>query len=94
MYIAETILEVRKRISRHKSTIRTGLTDLPIPKNIIEKSHTVSQLRYRVIDSVPPLRRGKDRMARLREKELMWIHKLDTLAPRRLNWDFNLHAIL
>lgn len=82
-----------KRISKHKSTIRTGLNDLPVPKHFAEKAHSISQLRFRVIDSILTLRRGGDRQLLLRERELMWIHKLDCLAPRGLNLEFKIHSV-
>lgn len=47
--------EVKYRITKHKSTLRKGLTDLPVPANFLEKAHTISQLRFRVIDGVPKL---------------------------------------
>lgn len=85
-------MKIRKRISKRKSTIRTRLTDLPIPKHFTEQSHTISLLEFRIIDSVSIPRRGGDRLAMFKEKELMWIHKLDRLAPKGLNLDFKLHA--
>ncbi|CAJ0927124.1 unnamed protein product [Ranitomeya imitator] len=54
-YVGETTTAVKVRISKHKSTIRTGLTDLPIPKHFVDMRHSVNQLRFRVIDSVPVL---------------------------------------
>lgn len=86
-------MEIRMRISKHKSTIRTGINKLPIPKHFHEQAHTIGQLKFCVIDSVPPLRRGGDRHATLLEKEMMWIHKLDCIAPRGLNVEFKLHTI-
>lgn len=93
VYVGETTMEVRQRISKHKSTIRTGLVDLLIPKHFIDESHTINQLKYKVIDSVPPLRRGGDRQAKLMEKELRWIHRLDCLYPKGLNIEFKLQSL-
>ncbi|CAJ0965397.1 unnamed protein product [Ranitomeya imitator] len=90
MYVGETTMEVRQRISKHKSTIRTNLTDLPIPKHFSECRHSVNQLRFRVIDGVPTLRRGGDRNLILKQKELRWISVLGTLQPKGLNLDYNL----
>lgn len=83
IFIGETTIEIRKRISKHKSTIRTGLTDLPIPKHFMEMVHYLSQLKSRVIDSVPIPRRGGDRQAML----------MDCLSPRGLNLEFKLHTV-
>lgn len=55
VYIGETTMEIRQRISKHKSTIRTGMTELPIPKHFAEKQHSINHLKFRVIDSVAPL---------------------------------------
>lgn len=87
-YVAETTEEVKYRITQHKSTIRRGLTDLPVPAHFIEKGHTISQLRYRVIDGVSKSRRGGDRQQLLKKRELFWIFTLDTLAPKGLNLEY------
>lgn len=84
VYVGETTMEIRMRISKHKSTIRTGLNELTLPKHFEEQAHTIGQLRFRVIDSVPPLRRGSDRCVKWMEKELMWIHRLGCLMPDQL----------
>ncbi|CAJ0931144.1 unnamed protein product [Ranitomeya imitator] len=89
-YVGETTMEIKARISKHKSTIRTKMVDLPIPKHFIESGHSVSQLRFRVIDGVPPLRRGGDRVKLLKKKELRWISKLGSRQPGGLNVDYNL----
>ncbi|CAJ0922858.1 unnamed protein product [Ranitomeya imitator] len=91
-YIGETTMEVRARIIKHKSTVRTGLTELPVPKHFLEHKHSVNQLRFRVIDSVPTLRRGGDRLQLLKQKELKWIFMLGSLQPGGLNLDFNLQT--
>ncbi|CAJ0962494.1 unnamed protein product [Ranitomeya imitator] len=80
-YVGETTMEVRARIIKHKSTVRTGLTELPVPKHFLEHKHSVNQLRFRVIDSVPTLRRGGDRLQLLKQKELKWIFMLGSLQP-------------
>ncbi|CAJ0958430.1 unnamed protein product [Ranitomeya imitator] len=90
-YVGETTMEVRARITKHKSTVRTGLTELPVPKHFIDNKHSVNQLRFRVIDSVPVLRREGNRLQILKTKELRWIYTLGLLQPKGLNIDFNLH---
>lgn len=42
-------MEIHKRISKHRSTIRTGLNELPIPKHFSAKTHTISQLKVNII---------------------------------------------
>ncbi|CAJ0940184.1 unnamed protein product [Ranitomeya imitator] len=87
-YVGETTMEVRARISKHTSTIRTKLLDLPVPRHFHDKGDSVNQLRYRVIDDVPVMRRGGDRITLLKRKELRWIFELDTLHPRGMNLDY------
>ncbi|CAJ0923204.1 unnamed protein product [Ranitomeya imitator] len=40
-------MEIKARISKHKSTIRTGLTELPIPRHFLSMVHSINQLRFR-----------------------------------------------
>lgn len=61
------------------------MIEFPIPKHFPEMSHTVSQLRFRVIDYVPPLRRRGHRHVMLKKKELMWIRRLVSLSILGLN---------
>ncbi|CAJ0942417.1 unnamed protein product [Ranitomeya imitator] len=89
-YVGETTMQIKACISKHKSTIRTKMMDLPIPKHFIESCHAISQLRFRVIDNVPPLRRGSDMVKLLKQKELGWISKLGSRHPGGLNVDYNL----
>ncbi|OCT61096.1 hypothetical protein XELAEV_18047124mg [Xenopus laevis] len=51
-YVGETTQNVKERIKQHKSNIRCKLLHLPIPAHFHEMKHTVSQLRYQVIDNV------------------------------------------
>ncbi|OCT76332.1 hypothetical protein XELAEV_18031531mg [Xenopus laevis] len=70
------------RIKQHKSNVRCGYTHLPIPAHFAAARHTVSQLRYQVIDSVEPLRRGGDRTLQLKKLEMKWIQKSRDAGPR------------
>ncbi|CAJ0965360.1 unnamed protein product [Ranitomeya imitator] len=94
LYVGETTQSVRDRISKHKYTIRCQNLLLPIPHHFHSAGHSISQLRYQVIDSVPPPRRGGDRVALLHRKEAFWIHTLETLAPKGLNRDYELMAFV
>ncbi|KAG9465055.1 hypothetical protein GDO78_019010 [Eleutherodactylus coqui] len=89
LYVGETITEVRKRIANHKSNIRTKKRELPIPKHFEDFNHSVSQMRFRIIDSVGKDTRGGDRERRLKLLEAKWIFMLDALAPNGLNLDYN-----
>ncbi|CAJ0930580.1 unnamed protein product [Ranitomeya imitator] len=59
LYVGETTMEVKARISKHRSTIRMALIDLPVLRHFKEKGHLVTQLQFRVINDVPVLRRGE-----------------------------------
>lgn len=87
-YVGETTQKVKDRIKQHKSNGRYGCVHLPIPAHFAEARHTVSQLRYQVIDSVEPLRRGGDWTLQLKKLEMKWIHKLGTLGPGGLNREY------
>ncbi|CAJ0959327.1 unnamed protein product [Ranitomeya imitator] len=93
-YVGETTMEVKPRISKHKSTIRTKLIELSVPRHFHELGYSVNQLRYRVIDDVPVLRRGGDRVSLLKKKELKWIFELDTLFPKGLNIEYQQSCLL
>lgn len=56
-------MEVRTWINKHKNTIRTQQTELPA--HFVTNGHSVSQLKLKIIDGVPPLRRGGDRQRAL-----------------------------
>ncbi|XP_073497333.1 uncharacterized protein [Phyllobates terribilis] len=87
-YVGETTQHIRDRISQHKSTIRCRRTMLPIPAHFLAMSHGISQLRYQVIDHIPPHRRGGNRIKKLKKRELYWIHTLQTLTPKGLNREY------
>ncbi|CAJ0934573.1 unnamed protein product [Ranitomeya imitator] len=87
-YVGETTQHIRDRISQHKSTIRCGRTLLPIPAHFLDFKHQVSQLRYQIIDHVTIMRRGGDRIKKLKERESFWIYSLQTLSPLGLNREY------
>ncbi|OCU02331.1 hypothetical protein XELAEV_18008094mg [Xenopus laevis] len=66
-YVGETTQKVKDLIKQHKSNIRCTYTHLPMPAHFSEARHTVSQLRYQVIDSIGSLRRGGDRVPLLKK---------------------------
>ncbi|CAJ0944595.1 unnamed protein product [Ranitomeya imitator] len=94
LYVGETTQAIRNRISKHKSTIRCQNLLLPIPSHFIDKGHSISQLKFQVIEHVPQLRRGGNRISHLKRREAFWIHTLDTLHPKGLNRDYDLAAFL
>lgn len=80
-------MEVKARITKHKST-RTQQLDLPVAAHFVAEGHSVSQLKFKIIDGIPPKRRGGDRTKLLLKKELFWIFSLDTMTPRGLNLEY------
>lgn len=59
--MGETTQKVKDRIARHKYSIRNKLDKFPLAGHFIEKGHTVSQLRFMVIDGIPKNRCGGNR---------------------------------
>lgn len=94
IYVGETKCDLKTRLNNHRYTIRKQRLDLPVPKHFSELGHNEWDLRCMIIDSVPPLRRGGDRLMKLRKKELDWIFKLEALKPRGLNLEFKTHAMM
>ncbi|KAM8952235.1 LOW QUALITY PROTEIN: uncharacterized protein RCH25_043022 [Pelodytes ibericus] len=95
LYVGETTRQVKKRISEHKTSIRTALAGgntnkVPVAKHFKEAGHNVNQLRFQVIDAAAPPRRGGSREKILKQKETKWINILDTISPRGLNEDYEL----
>ncbi|OCT59747.1 hypothetical protein XELAEV_18000617mg, partial [Xenopus laevis] len=94
IYVGETIQKVKSRISQHRFTINTGNMALSLSKHFKEKGHTAEQLRFTILETVPPLRRGGDRELKLKQREVWWIKKLNSLHPNGLNKDYNLYLFL
>ncbi|OCT87604.1 hypothetical protein XELAEV_18021301mg, partial [Xenopus laevis] len=94
LYVGETVQKVKSRISQHKSTIKSGNLALPLSRHFLEHGHTSDQLRFMVLETVPPLKRGEDRELRLKQQEVWWINKLNTLHPHGLNKDYDLYLFL
>ncbi|OCT79951.1 hypothetical protein XELAEV_18026767mg [Xenopus laevis] len=94
IYVGETVQKIKSWISQHKSTIKLGNMGLPLSKHFKEKGHTAEQLRFTVLEMVPPLERGGDHELRLKQREVWWINKLNSLHPHGLNKDYNLYLFL
>ncbi|OCT90306.1 hypothetical protein XELAEV_18018918mg [Xenopus laevis] len=94
LYVGQTTRQVRDRIREHKSAIKTKKVDQAVAGHFVELGHGIHQLKFQVVDHVPPLRRGGDRAKRLLKKEASWIRRLDTLTPNGLNREYELHTIL
>lgn len=74
VYVGETTQRIQDRISKHRSTIRCQNTLLPVPYHFIQDSHSISQMRFQVIESVPIPGRGGNRVMLLKKKSFWNAH--------------------
>ncbi|OCT93930.1 hypothetical protein XELAEV_18011593mg [Xenopus laevis] len=79
IYIGETTQMVKSRISQIRSSINLGNMTLPGSKHFLEKGHTSDQLKFMVLENIPPLKRGGDRELKLKQREVWLINKLGSL---------------
>ncbi|OCT78618.1 hypothetical protein XELAEV_18029706mg [Xenopus laevis] len=90
IYVVETTQMIKLRISQQRSAINLGNMTLPVAKNFVEKGHTSSdQLRFMVLETIPPQKRGGDQELKLKKREVCWINKLNSLYPAGLNRDYD-----
>ncbi|OCT55250.1 hypothetical protein XELAEV_18003530mg, partial [Xenopus laevis] len=94
IYVGETTQMVKSRISQHRSSINLGNTTLPVSKHFVDLGHTADQLKFMVLEVVPPMKRGGDRELKLKRREVWWINMLKSLYPRGLNRDYDLFLFL
>lgn len=94
LYVGQTSCPVRERMREQKLAIRTGKKEQAVTSHFIAVGHGIHQLKYQVVDHVPSLRRGGDRVKILLRIEAIWIRKLEILAPYGLNREYDLLAIV
>lgn len=92
LYVGETTCTIKTRMNGHRYSIRKHRADLPMSKHFSEQGHSEWDLRFMVIDTVPKLKRGGNRLATLKKLELQWIHKLQTLKPKGMNVEFKVSS--
>lgn len=90
-YIAQTTRTIKTRINEQKSCIRTfkdkkeeiKYGETTAARHFFEKRHTISELRWVMVETVY----GDDRQMkkRLLQREVYWITILETPAPKGLN---------
>lgn len=90
IYIGETTCTVKTRLNGHRFSIRKQRMDLPVSRHFTEAAHGEWELRFMILDRVPPPRRGGDRLTILKKLELKWIHFFQSLKPNGLNIDFKI----
>lgn len=90
LYVGETRDDMHTCLNQHRYSIRKGCLDLPVSKHFTEAKHLEKDLKFIMIDHIPTQRRGGDRILKLKKKELMWIHELNTLSPFGLNMEYKL----
>lgn len=93
LYVRETSQHVKDRISKHKSTIRTGNFVLFFTFHFHQRGHTIAQLKYQVLEQVEVHRRGGNIKQQLRRRKAYCIHRLQTLGPRGLNRDYEIAGL-
>ncbi|OCT93153.1 hypothetical protein XELAEV_18016218mg [Xenopus laevis] len=94
MYIGQTTRQVKERIGEHKSDIKRKILQNPVAGIFIEAGHSISQLRFQILQQIPRPRRGGDRVKQLLKCEANWIRKLGTLTPGGLNKEYELYPLL
>lgn len=88
LYVGETSQQVKARISKHKSAMRTNNLLLPIPFHFHKQGHSV--ITFQIIEQVTLNGRGGDIKKLLWKREAFWIHKRCTLEAKGLNRDYEI----
>ncbi|OCT94461.1 hypothetical protein XELAEV_18012133mg [Xenopus laevis] len=86
---------VKSRISQNRLSINLGNTTLSVSKDFLDKGHTTDQLKFMILETEPPFKRGGDRELKLYRREVWWINKLKSRAGTRdLNKVYHLFLYL
>ena len=74
--------------------LRGNDRDYPVALYFNDMKHNFTSLKFIGLEQVPlPPRRG-DQDLFLKQREVFWIHTLQTLAPKELSDEFNLNIFL
>lgn len=97
-YVGQTSRHIKTRLNEHKSVIRTFLKnpgkteqdskkkkETTLAKHFAEHGHTISDLKWRILETVNPGESNNELKRNLLKRETYWIHTLGTLAPQGLN---------
>ncbi len=91
----QTKRPLKQWISEHKTVVHTGSIDYAISKHYAEGNHaSPSSLTFCGIKKVTIPTRGGDVLKKLSQREMFWIHTLNTMTPNGLNDDFSLKCCL
>lgn len=88
LYIGQTTCDLKTRLNNPRYTIRKKRLNLPLSKHFTEKGHNEWDIKCMIVDRIPPLQRGGDRLTKLLKKELEWIFRIKALRPHGLNIEF------
>ncbi len=85
----------RDRVAEHRYAIRTGNMNYPMVKHFIQAKHgSDSNLKVIGIEHLSVNIRGGDRLRRLKQYEMNWIHKLIALSYSGLTEDIDFSPFL
>ncbi|OCT76189.1 hypothetical protein XELAEV_18031384mg [Xenopus laevis] len=93
-YVGKTKRQIRVRIGEHKRSIDNCDLDrmkyvTPVSRHFKTHGHNSKQLRWLVLQVVKFPMRGGNQDKILLQQEVLWIEKLNTLAPMGLNEDLS-----
>lgn len=66
----ETTCDFKTGTNHHHYTIRKGRLDLPVSKHFSEHKHGERDLRFMLLDHIPPLKTVRDRLITLKKRAL------------------------
>ncbi len=81
VYVGKTSRQLRTRISKHRSDIRTGDMRRPMASHFTQVGHNIIALQYIGIEKVIKPSSGGDYENKLLQRECFWIYTLNTLSP-------------
>lgn len=94
-YVGSTKLQAHVRILQHLQAIVNSDPSYPVARHFKEvHKNNLNHIKYFVMDSVPPPRRGGNREKTLRQLESKYILFLNSKAPFGLNLSEDLHNFL
>lgn len=94
IYVGKTSRCLRIRITEHKSSIKRKDIHSPLAIHCTQKGHMMHSLRFWAIEKVDRNPRGGDYEKLLLQRETMWIHRLNCIAPFGLNEQLDFSCFL